>query len=72
MVVVCAVVIRRLGTDSIKAVDVELALEGTVFCLVEVLRHDRPRKFLGFVDFEAFTGGEPGNNVLLLGFVGVF
>jgi hypothetical protein len=65
LVKVGAVVVGLLVLDSIKSINIELSLEGSVFCLVKVLGHDGVGKFLGLVDLECLAGWKPGNDRLL-------
>jgi len=65
LVKVGAVVVGLLVLDSIKSINVELSLEGSVFCLVKVLGHDGVGKFLGLVDLKCLAGWKPGNDRLL-------
>jgi hypothetical protein len=50
--------------DSMKAVNMELALEGFVMCLIEITPHDCPGKNLGLVDTEGLSMGLPRNDIL--------
>ena len=58
-------VVGGLVLDSVKAVDVKLSLEGSVFCLVEILRHNDISEFLWFVDLKHLAGWKPGNDFFL-------
>jgi hypothetical protein len=45
--------------NAMKAIDMKLALEGLVFCLIKIARHHHSGKYIGLVDSECRSMGLP-------------
>ncbi len=71
-VIVGSVIFGLLVLDAIEPIDVKLSLEGSVFCLIEILRHNGIGKLLGLVNLECLAGWKPRDDSLLTGRFGVF
>mmetsp|Transcript_9658 Transcript_9658/g.16976 ORF Transcript_9658/g.16976 Transcript_9658/m.16976 type:complete len:428 (-) Transcript_9658:164-1447(-) len=63
-VLVCVASLLRSMMHSLEAVDVQLALKGLVFCLVEILRHDLFGKARRIKNLEGLTSGQPTDYVV--------
>jgi hypothetical protein len=61
LVRIASLVASLMGSHE--TVQVKLSLEGLVFNLIEIRRHDLVREFRGLVDFEGGTTIVPGDNV---------
>jgi hypothetical protein len=52
-------------TNSMKVIDMKLTLEGLVFCLLKIARHQSSGKYFGLVDSECLSMGLPRDDTFI-------
>ncbi len=51
--------------DSLESVEIQLTLEGLVFCLIKIARHHHSGKYIGLVDSECRSMGLPRDDAFI-------